>query len=45
MKIVASHMDTVGHATLSCGDIRAYARQEALTDILFIHEDGEMLSF
>ena len=45
MKIVASHLDTVGHATLSRADIRAWAREKGLTDILLVPEDGEILTF
>ena len=45
MKIVASHLDTVGHATLCRADLRAWARENAATEILLVPEDGEILTF
>ncbi len=41
MKIVASHMDTVGHATLDRCGLRKYLKEHNLEDTVLVPEDGE----
>ncbi|GCE29394.1 hypothetical protein KDA_48780 [Dictyobacter alpinus] len=44
--VVATHMDSVDHATISRSDLRAYAREHGIRDThLLIPQDGETLTF
>ena len=43
-KIVASHMDTVSHLSVTRGDLREFAKENNLENLL-IPEDGETLEF
>lgn len=41
--LIATHMDTVGHAELSRADLRRYITEHHLEDRLLVPEDGETL--
>ncbi len=41
LKIIASHMDTVGHATLDRVGLRKYLKEHNLEDTVLVPEDGE----
>lgn len=42
--IIASHMDTVAHQTVSRKDIKAYLNEQNLPNTILIPEDGERLN-
>ena len=45
VKLVASHMDTVAHATLDRKALKKFAEENGLSDSLIIPSDGEILEF
>ena len=44
-KIIASHMDTVGHATLNRKQLGEFVRKNNLSESILIPEDGDIISF
>lgn len=44
-KIIASHMDTVGHATLNRKELRDFVEKNKLENTVFILDDGESTEF
>ncbi|MBR2693086.1 MAG: hypothetical protein IKE69_02630 [Thermoguttaceae bacterium] len=44
-RIVASHMDTVAHATLTRKTLREKLQKRGLADRVLIPEDGEKMTF
>ena len=45
VKLVASHMDTVAHATLDRKALKKFTEENGLSDSLVIPSDGEILEF
>lgn len=43
LKIIASHLDTVGHATLNRQQLSEFITQHKLTDYIFVPKDGEII--
>lgn len=43
LKIIASHLDTVGHATLNRQQLSEFITQHKLADYIFVPEDGEII--
>ena len=44
-KIIASHMDTVGHATLNRTQLREFVVKNNLSESVLIPEDGDIIEF
>jgi len=44
-RIVAVHMDSVNHMTVSRADLRRYVNENSIQDSVLIPEDGETLNF
>lgn len=40
--LIATHMESVNHATLSREELRAFAAEKGMTDCLLVPEDGEI---
>ena len=44
-KIISSHMDTVGHATLNRKQLKDFVEKNNLSEAVLIPEDGDIISF